>query len=58
MFTARCELNTWPLKRSVMAQAVRPRSHVSVFHRPGADLTGESITWNYNNISGTNWQVE
>jgi len=25
----------------------RPRSHVPVFDRPGADRTGESTTWNF-----------
>ena len=26
---------------------VRPRSHVPVFDRPGANRTGESTTWNF-----------
>ena len=37
---------------------VRPRSHVQVSDRPVADRTGETTTWNFNNISGSNRPIE
>jgi hypothetical protein len=40
------------------AGAVRARSHVPVLDPPGAERTGESTTWNFNNISGSNRPVE
>jgi hypothetical protein len=30
-----------------MPPHLRPRSHVPVFERPGADRTGKSTTWNF-----------
>jgi hypothetical protein len=37
----------------------RPRSHVPVFDRPGANRTGENTTWNFVHTSrfSTGWQV-
>ena len=39
--------------RLLIFRTVRPRSHVPVFDRPG-----ESTTWSFNNISGSNRPVE
>jgi hypothetical protein len=44
-------------QRSISA-TVRPPSHVPVLDRPGTNWPGESTTWNFNNISGSNRPVE
>jgi hypothetical protein len=36
-----------PQEKFLLLISVKPRSHVPVFNRSGADRTGESTTWNF-----------